>query len=125
MPRACEPGVTYEVWLDWDEDKPLETRPVFIGQALSMGQKLMVGTILDQLDQSKDSSELYGNVVNGLAACFIGWRNVTNRNGEPLEYSRENLYQVLQLSEGLELIRKSLVANSVQNTEKKRLEPSA
>jgi hypothetical protein len=117
--------VTYEVWLDWDEDKPIETRPVFIGNALSMGQKLMVGTILDQLDQSKDSTELYGNVVNGLATCFIGWRNMSNRSGEALEYSRENLYQVLQLSEGLELIRKSLVANSVQNTEKKRLEPSA
>jgi hypothetical protein len=122
MPRACEPGLTFDLYLDFDETKAEESRPTFICLSLSMSEKQKAGSALDSLADSKDSEELYDKVVGALIVCLKGWRNVTDRDGNPIEFSADGLKSALNLNEGIELIRKVLTAQFVSKEDKKKQE---
>jgi hypothetical protein len=125
MPRACEPGLTFELWLDFDEAKPIEERPVFYCMTLSMSEKKRAGEAIDSLATSKDSNELYGRVISALSICLSGWRNMRNRRGDELLFSAESLSEVLTLQEAIELVRKTLNAQFVSAEDKKKQDSSA
>jgi hypothetical protein len=124
MPRACEPGLKFDLWLEFDADKPEAVRPVFVCRTLSMSEKMKIGRVLDLLGESKDSDDLYNRLVDGLAGCFSGWRNMTDRDGNPVEFGPDGLRQVLTLYEGIELIRKALNAQVLSADDKKKPESS-
>ena len=123
MPRALEPNVSCPIVLDFDVDKPADKQPVIYTLSLSMRRSRILGEILDQLQNSKSSSELFDRLQNALGEVIYDWKNfydpVTN---EPITYSKDKILDVFTVSEAYEVIRKVLQQTNVDKTDEKKSE---
>lgn len=120
MPRATEPGLRYEIWLDFDESKPIETRPIFICRALSMRDQAAIANAQHSLAETSSTQELNERVIDTLCLCVVGWKNMTDQTGASIEFSREALCEVLNFAEAYELMRKSVRACQISEEDKKK-----
>lgn len=120
MPRATEPGLRYEIWLDFDENKPEETRPAFICKALSMRDQANIVSVQSEVHKTTSTDEMNQKVLEGLGLCITGWKNMVDQNGQPMEFSVESLASVLNFAEAYELMRKAVRACQVSEEDKKK-----
>lgn len=125
MGRALEPGLTIELWLDWDESKPKETRPVFFTRSLSIRSRDQLARAYDEFFESLRGDEgtaerLRDGTVDLLAQCVTGWKNQFDPlTGSEINFSRDAFQDVLTQSEAFELIRK-VISGADPTTEEKK-----
>ena len=115
MPIALEPGVTFEIWLESDSEKPIETRPVFLAKTQSMRQQREIHRVIDLVFAPNATiSEVFDSAVECLVQSCSGWRNMGER-----AFSKDAIEDVLSFSEIREILRK-VAANQRMGIDEKK-----
>jgi len=100
MPIFLEPDQTFEVCLDSDNDKPIESRPVFICLSQSMrGQRKILG-VLELLQEHETVDNIFNSTTEELKRVIVGWRNV------PKQFDANELDGLLTYNEARQLLGK-------------------
>lgn len=125
MGRALEPGVPVELVLDWDMDKPPQSRPVFISKALSIRGRERLAAAYDAFFETLRSDEgtaerLVSGTLDLLELFILDWRNQKDpETGEEIPFSRDAFKDVLTQAEAFELVRKAISGTEPTTEEKK------
>lgn len=115
MPIALEPGITFDIWLDSDAEKPIETRPVFIARTQSMRRQREIHRVIDLVFAPEATiSEVFDSAIECLVQSCSGWRNMGDRS-----FSKESIEDVLSFSEIREILRK-IAANQRMGIDEKK-----
>ena len=123
MPRALEPNLSCPIILDFDKSKPQEEQPVIYTLALSMRKSRVLGDILDQLPNSKDTKELFDNLQTALSEVIYDWKNFYDPvTKEAIPFSKDKILDVFTVNEAYEVIRKVLSQGSVSREDEKKSE---
>lgn len=105
MPRALEPGATFDVVLDCDKDKPKETRPTFVYGALSGRQYRSMAELWDQLDAEKNWAAQCDLLFNAARTNLKNWRNMVDpESGNAIAFDAAELDRIIDVAEAHELI---------------------
>lgn len=112
MPRALEPGGSFDVWLESDKDKPLDERPTF--QFRHMHARDWRKTV-ETADAHLDGGDLkqLDDTFEAIRISLIGWRNMG------IDYDAGELDAVLDPQEALEVLRSVLRGGRLSADEKK------
>ncbi|MEM1224611.1 MAG: hypothetical protein AAGJ40_02880 [Planctomycetota bacterium] len=116
MPLFLEPDQTFDVWLDSDQHKPIESRPVFVAKSQSMRGQQRIATVLDRMYQDEDSpspEQLFCDAQDVLADALTGWRNMGD-----VKYPTD-VREFLTYQEARELMGKIMFNQHVSAEEKK------
>jgi hypothetical protein len=118
MPLFLEPGQKYPIVLDADTDKPVESQPTFFAKSQSMRGQQKIGEVLDMWGESNLTlKDLFDATVEVLDGVVVGWKNMGG-----LEFSSEEMRNILNYSEARELLRKVMYNQHISTDEKKSLE---
>jgi hypothetical protein len=105
MPRALEPGATFDVVLDCDKDKPKETRPTFVYGALTGRQWRSIAELWDKLDTTTGAVESCQLLFDAARTNLKGWRNMVNPvSGNAFPFDPKELDQIIDVAEAHEII---------------------
>jgi hypothetical protein len=113
MPIFLEPDQTFEVCLDADQSKPIETRPVFVCLSQSMRGQRSILQAVDLLDEKHSVDEIFNATLIELVRVVVGWRNI----GKP--FVADQLDDLLTYREARELLIKVAYNQRMDTTEKK------
>lgn len=115
MPIFLEPNKTFEIVLDSDASKPLESRPTFFAQSQSMRSQQELAKQIDSITENNPTlPELFSKTVDEVMKVVTGWKNMGD-----WEFSKESIEQVLTYGEARELLRKVMANQHVRPEEKK------
>jgi hypothetical protein len=115
MPIALEPGLTFDVWLDWDADKPIESRPVFIAKTQSLRHQREIHRVIDMIfEPDAKVDDVFDSAVRCVLMTCVGWRNMAD-----LPFNQSSIEEILSFSEIRELLRK-IAANQRMSVEEKK-----
>jgi hypothetical protein len=119
MPLALDPNETTDVVLAVDEDKPAETRPTFFVRYLTSRQWLAVSKLLKEADAAPNDDEAAPLLDQALAAMVVGWRNMIQRDGQPIVYTPGARGGILTVREKRNLVIRARHAINLSEREKK------
>jgi hypothetical protein len=118
MPLFLEPGQKYPIVLDVDADKPAESQPTFFAKSQSMRGQQKIGEVLDMWgDANLTLKELFDATIAILDGVVVGWKNMGG-----IEFSSDEMRNVLNYSEARELLRKVMYNQHITTEEKKSTE---
>ena len=119
MPIFLEPNIGFDVVLDADMGKPVDTRPTFVAKSQSMRGQQRILRMLDRLntDTSVTSDQLFDDIVDVLGDVLCGWRNMSG-----IEFAKDRIADVLSYTEARELCRKVAYNQRIDDLEKKSSE---
>lgn len=105
MPRALEPGATFDVVLESDKDKPKETRPTFVYGALSGRQWRELAALWDAIDTTPGAAAQCDLLFNAARTNLKGWRNMVNpETGNAIAFDARDLDKLIDVAEAHEII---------------------
>jgi len=114
MPLFLEPGKKLAIWLESDEHKPIESRPVFFVKSLSMRQQEDVDDAINEAVNKETTREIFDSNCELLSKHITGWQNM----GE-FKHSESHLKDFLSFAEARELLRLIMRNQYLQLEEKK------
>ena len=115
MPIALEPGLTFEVWLDSDAEKPIESRPRFIAKTQSLRQQREIHRVIDMVFQPDvQVDDVFNAAVDCVLTSCVGWKCMGD-----FAFSRDSIEDVMSFSEIRELLRK-IAANQRMSADEKK-----
>ena len=118
MPLFLEPDQEYPIVLDVDAGKPVESQPTFFAKSQSMRGQQKIGEVLDMWGESNLTlKDLFDATIAALDGVVVGWKNMGG-----LEFSSEDMRNVLNYSEARELLRKVMYNQHLTTDEKKSTE---
>jgi len=119
MPVFLEPDITFDVCLDIDANKPVESRPTFIAKSQPMRGQLKILEVVDRLfdEHPPATDDLFAETCDMLASSLVGWKNMGG-----FEFSRDAIMDVLEYKEARELLRKIAYNQKVSAEQKKSSE---
>jgi hypothetical protein len=99
MPISADPDKTAEYVLPTDADKPADTRPTFICRFMTKREYVTHGDIIAKARSSpatpEGDAECYHLLQQAIAIGVVGWRNMVDRDGNPVPFSTDNFDAVL------------------------------
>lgn len=105
MPRALEPGATFDVVLESDKDKPKDTRPTFVYGALSGRQYRAMCELWDKIDAEKNWAAQCDLLFDAARVNLKGWRNMVDPvSGNAIAFDAAELDRLIDVAECHELI---------------------
>jgi len=114
MPLSLEPGIPLAVWLDIDEPKPIDSRPLFLVRSMTMRQQ---AAMEGEIQESIKGKTTYDGIFDEYARLFYkyvhGWKNMGS-----FEYGCD-LRDLLDSREVRQILGKIESASYVQYEEKK------
>lgn len=112
MPIALRPGAHVDVVLAIDRDLPPETRPTFHARAFSGHEHF---ELLERLQEVRGFTGLEQSrwIFSRLDELIVGWRNLTDRDGEPIPSGSVPVSHVLSVAESWELLAGVMECNSI------------
>jgi hypothetical protein len=113
MPIFLEPDQTFEVCLDADQSKPVESRPVFVCLSQSMRGQRSILQAVDLLDEKHSIDEIFDATISELKRVVVGWRNVER------SFVVDDLDNLLTYREARELLIKVAYNQRMDTNEKK------
>lgn len=117
MPRALEPGDTFEVVLDYDKEKPAAERPTFIYRAMSCRE---FRTFKPNWDGSVDGPSLDA-LLKSAKDNLVGWRNMLDpESREPIPFDLAEFDKIVTPLEAWELVNLSAMGQEVSADDKKK-----
>jgi len=106
MSLATNPHARFEVVLESDKYLPEDSRPVLIYRYLTGIEQKELSRKWASLDKIKDGEKSLDVTFETATIGLIDWRNVTDRQGEPIEFAADRLQEIMGMAEGHELIAK-------------------
>ena len=117
MPKSLEPEVDiFEVWLQSDAAKPIESRPVFLCKTQSMRGQRKLLIAYDQFYDTKSDDPIeqrFDTLIDCVLEIVVGMRNMGDH-----KLTKESIDALLTHAEATELIRK-VAMNAPSHEEKK------
>jgi hypothetical protein len=113
MPIFLEPDQSFEVCLDVDQIKPVETRPVFVCLSQSMRGQRSILQAVDMLDEKHSIDQIFDATFSELKRVVVGWRNVER------PFVVDDLDNLLTYREARELLIKVAYNQRMDTNEKK------
>ena len=120
MPIACDPAETLWISLMLDKDKPDDSRPEFECHYLTASEVRTVRSLIDKAITAEDDDKSQPLIEQAIMVGVDGWRNITDRAGEPIEFSTEALTDTLTVNEMFELAGKSVGATALSEIDRKK-----
>lgn len=128
MPIALDPNETVDVVLPGDAEKPAESRPTFIARYLTSREKKVVEKLVREASADIEKSENIAKLDAALALQLVGWRNLLDRQGQPIAFevvkdsagSRLIVDDVLTDEERFDLCLGALTAVGMGELDKKK-----
>ena len=124
MPLATNPNAKFELSLTSDADRPEAERPVFIYHYLTGLQQMGLADLLDRLEQSSSGSEAIKRIFEAAATGLVDWKNIRDRDGNPIPFDPQRLPEVMSMQEAMELAQQ-LYAGQYPTLEDKKKSESA
>ncbi|MCK4340291.1 MAG: hypothetical protein KAY37_01035 [Phycisphaerae bacterium] len=120
---ALDPQATVEFCLDAWPGVP-DQRPAFIAHYLTCRQNIEYDKLLDRASELKPAEGL-PVLLEAIGLGLVGWRNVCDRSGRPLEFEVGLLGDLLTWHELWELAGRVLSETSLAESDRKKsLSPS-
>jgi hypothetical protein len=113
MPIFLEPDQTFEVCLDADNSKPIETRLSFVCLSQSMRGQRSILQAVDLLDEKHSIDEIFDATVSELKRVVVGWKNADR------SFVVDDLDNLLTYREARELLIKVAYNQRMDTSEKK------
>jgi hypothetical protein len=102
---ALDPSETVEVSLKRWQQRPPESRPVFIFHYLTASELRKVQRLRAEAEKDGTTDEDKDkNIEEGIRIGLVGWRNVIDRSGKPVPFDASKLSEILSFREMVELI---------------------
>jgi len=110
MPRSLDPNSKLTMVLACDVDKT--PQPKIFAKSPTLNQQRKLVSLLTSLDNG-GLAEKFDAIIDAAAVCLTGWENI------PLEFSRDNIGEVLSLEEIIEVFS-FLVSATVPSADDKK-----
>lgn len=124
MPRALEPGATFDVVLACDKDK--EPRPTFVFRALNGRDWKAVASLNDRLEKADNGTARIDLIFDAIRVGLTDWQNMVDpRTGEAIPYNAADLDLLVDSVEAWELLGTMLHNGRVSADDKKKSESPA
>lgn len=120
MPIATDPQQTFNIVLEFDEDKPAETRPTFICRYLTARQWKQIARLQDEIDEASRGDVALDKILDALTMSVAGWRNMTDTDGREIPFDLSGLDALLTMGEVMELFQKILTGQKPTETDEKK-----
>ena len=105
MPRALEPGATFDVVLACDKDKPKESRPTFVYGALSGRQYRALCELWDKISSLPTWTEQCDALFKAAGMNLQGWRNMIDpATGNAIPFDAKEFDRLVDVPECHEII---------------------
>jgi len=121
MPVLLEPDQKYPIVLEGDIGKDPE--PTFFAKAQNMRGQTRIATLVDEWSKPDEGTtvvSLFDAAVELLGDVLTGWKNMIDPvSGQPIEYSVEQLREVLTYNETRQLIRAVMYNTHIDAESKK------
>lgn len=89
MSIALDPNETAPVYLDYDADKPEESRPTFTYRFLNCRETMFMESLRRSVHQTKDAEAQNSLLNRAISVGLVGWRNIIDRDGKPVPFTTE------------------------------------
>lgn len=122
MPRFTDPKQRQVIVLACDVDLPAETQPRIFARTLTLGQQReLIQHLAAMKSSTDDPAALFDSALDAAMVCLVGWENMNwPDTGQPIEFCRQNVEQVLTLEELTEVFEYvSAVSKPSKGDEKK------
>ena len=113
MPRSLDPSSRLTMVLASDVDK--EPQPRIFAKSPTLNQQRKLIALMSSLEKSS-LVEQFDAILDAAAMMLTGWENI------PLEFSRENIGEVLNMEELVEVLTFLVSASSPTADDKKKSE---
>ncbi|HSZ58507.1 MAG TPA: hypothetical protein VK797_22765 [Tepidisphaeraceae bacterium] len=112
MPLSCDPTETFPVVLITDQAKPEETRPTFLARFVTRREAKRIQKLEEELRSQSarlSNEESEAKLDEALGIIYMGWKNLTDREGKPVEFKRDengipNFDDIIDLVDKYELL---------------------
>ncbi len=119
MPISDDPNAIAKVWLSGDAKKPEAERPKFIFHFLSRRQRKQIRALWEKIHTLKLAEEQMVEVENILRIGLVGWENVKDAAGKPIDFSWDALLDKLTEDEMEELAHSYPSATDITEQDRK------
>ena len=113
MPRSLDPNSKLTMVLACDVDKT--PQPKIFAKAPTINQQRKLIALIETLNGGDVKSQ-FDAIMDAAATCLTGWENI------PLEFSKENIGEVLSLEELVEVFSFLVTATVPSADDKKKSE---
>lgn len=103
MPIAVDPESLFPFVLESDKGKP--SPPTFLLKPLTVREFRKAVAVDADVQAAATTDAAITIIMDGIRLGLRGWRNVTDSDGKPIDYSPEALEDVIEISEAKELMR--------------------
>ena len=108
MPLALEPGLTFDVVLESDKQKP-KPKPTFVFKYLSGREFRKVGRIQEEFERSETTDQIVDCLFEGVAVGLVGWSGIIDpATGIEIPFDVADLDRILTITEANELLQKKM-----------------
>jgi hypothetical protein len=91
MPLSSDPNDTLKIVLACDKNKPDETRPFFKARFMTRRETSQVKRLLAESADDKDYDRGHASLDVALAVGIVGWENMVDRNGNPVDFKVDDV----------------------------------
>ncbi|HEV7297755.1 MAG TPA: hypothetical protein VGN72_00195 [Tepidisphaeraceae bacterium] len=102
-----------------DRDKPQDVRPALVGRFVTCREYRQVRRLLIDAEKASDEEVTIDKSLAAIGMILVGWRNVGDADGRPVEYSIGKLESVLTLDDVIELVEHLVIEMRLSENEKK------
>jgi hypothetical protein len=103
MPRALEPGATFDVVLECDKTK--DPKPAFVYGALSGRQWRHISQLWDEIDSAQTQAEQCDKLFDAARTNLKGWRNMVDpETNRPIPFDAKELDRIIDVYEAHEIL---------------------
>ena len=113
MPRSLDPNAKLTMVLACDVDKT--PQPKIFAKSPTLNQQRKLISVLSSLDKGS-LAEQFDAIIDVAAMMLTGWENI------PLEFSRDNIGEVLNLEEIVEVLGFLVASTGTTADDKKKSE---
>jgi hypothetical protein len=113
MPRSCDPSAKITMVLACDVDKT--PQPKIFAKTPTLNQQRKLIGVISSLDKGS-LIEQFDAITDAAAMMLTGWENI------PVEFSRDNIGEVLDLGEIVEVLEFLISSSSATADDKKKSE---
>jgi hypothetical protein len=114
MPLFLEPDQRFPIVLDSDMGKPIDSRPTFYAESLSMREQNKLSSAIDGIfEHAKSTTDICDRTVEVINRYVCGWKNMGQ-----FEFGAD-IRDFLTQQEAMQLLRKIMGNQHVQLEEKK------
>lgn len=103
MPAIMD-DIKFEVALLSDQNKPKESRPVFVFKPMTISEWKQTIKMEAKIENCKNGLEVLNQICDVICRSLVGWRCMKDRSGKTVRFNKNRLADIINMQEAAELI---------------------